>query len=63
MSDAGDLASEDITRVLAIADAKIFRKSYCDQTRELGSLWGHLLATTHQIAYFKVSRFAVFASG
>jgi acyl-CoA thioesterase len=52
-ADAADLASEDITRVLAVADAKIFHKSYGDQTGELWSPRGRLLATTHQIAYFK----------
>ena len=51
--DADDLASEDITRVLAIADAKIFHKSYGDQNGELWSPSGRLLATTTQIAYFK----------
>jgi hypothetical protein len=48
-----DLARENITQVLAIADAKIFHKSYCDQNGELWSPQGRLLATTHQIAYFK----------
>jgi acyl-CoA thioesterase len=48
-----DLASEDITRLLAIADAKIFHKSYGDQNGELWSPSGRLLATTTQIAYFK----------
>jgi acyl-CoA thioesterase len=52
-ADAEDLAAEDISRVLAVADANIFRKSYSDQTGELWSPQGRLLATTHQIAYFK----------
>jgi len=52
-ADAEDLAAEDITRVLAVADAKIFHKSYCDQSGELWSPSGRLLATTTQIAYFK----------
>jgi Thioesterase-like superfamily len=51
--DAEDLAAEDISRVLAVADARIFRKSYSDQTGELWSPEGRLLATTHQMAYFK----------
>ena len=51
--DAEDLAAEDITRVLAVADAKIFHKSYGDQNGELWSPNGRLLATTTQIAYFK----------
>jgi acyl-CoA thioesterase len=50
---AEDLAAEDITRVLAVADARIFHRSYGDQTGELWSPHGRLLATTHQIAYFK----------
>ena len=52
-ADAADLAAEDITRVLAAADAKIFHKSYGDQNGELWSPSGRLLATTTQIAYFK----------
>jgi len=52
-ADAGDLAAEDTTRVLAVADAKIFHKSYGDQNGELWSPSGRLLATTSQIAYFK----------
>jgi hypothetical protein len=52
-ADAEDLAAEDISRVLAVADAKIFHKSYGDQSGELWSPQGRLLATTHQIAYFK----------
>jgi Thioesterase-like superfamily len=52
-ADAEDLAAEDITRVLAVADARIFHKSYGDQIGELWSPHGRLLATTHQIAYFK----------
>ena len=34
-ADADDLAAEDISRVLAVADAKIFNKSYGDQNGEL----------------------------
>jgi acyl-CoA thioesterase len=48
-----DLAAEDTTRVLAVADAKIFNRSYADQNGELWSPGGRLLATTTQIAYFK----------
>jgi acyl-CoA thioesterase len=51
--DAEYLAAEDISRVLAVADAKIFHKSYGDQNGELWSPNGRLLATTTQIAYFK----------
>ena len=52
-ADAEDLAAEDTSRVLAVADAKIFHKSYGDQAGELWSPGGRLLATTTQIAYFK----------
>src|SRR5262249_13342101 len=52
-TDSDELAAEDITRVLATADAKIFHKSYADQNAELWSPNGRLLATTTQIAYFK----------
>jgi acyl-CoA thioesterase len=52
-ADEQDLAHEDITRVLAVADARIFHKSYCDQSGELWSPSGRLLATTTQIGYFK----------
>lgn len=52
-ADADDLVAEDTSRVLAVADAKIFHKSYGDQNGELWSPSGRLLATTTQIAYFK----------
>jgi len=48
-----ELAAEDITHVLAVADAKVFNRSYQDQHGELWSPSGRLLATTTQIAYFK----------
>jgi len=48
-----DLEAENITRVLAVADAKVFNRSYQDQHGELWSPSGKLLATTTQIAYFK----------
>jgi acyl-CoA thioesterase len=52
-TDAESLAAEDITHVLAVADARIFHGSYGDQHGELWSPDGRLLATTTQIAYFK----------
>ena len=52
-TDAEELAAEDVSRVLAVADAKIFHRSYGDQNGELWSPNGRLLATTTQIAYFK----------
>ena len=50
---AEDLIGEDITHVLACADARIFNRSYQDQTGELWSPSGRLLATTTQMGYFK----------
>jgi acyl-CoA thioesterase len=52
-ADAEDVAKEDISHVLAVADARIFHKSYGDQSGELWSPSGRLLATTTQMAYFK----------
>ena len=52
-ADAADLEAENITHVLGVADARIFHKSYGDQSGELWSPTGRLLATTTQIAYFK----------
>lgn len=51
--DAADLAAEAITGLLGVADAHVFHKSYADQTAELWSPSGRLLATSQQIAYFK----------
>jgi len=52
-TDAEGIAAENVTRVLAVADGKIFHKSYGDQSGELWSPNGRLLATTTQICYFK----------
>ena len=52
-TDLESLAAEDITRLLAVADARIFNRSYGDQHGELWSPQGRLLATTTQIGYFK----------
>lgn len=49
-----DLEAARDTHVLAVADAHVFNKSYADQTGALWSPDGQLLATTQQIAYFKV---------
>jgi acyl-CoA thioesterase len=52
-ADSDDLKAEHISHVLTVADAKSFNKSYGDQSGELWSPGGRLLATTQQIAYFK----------
>ncbi len=51
--DADGLHAEAAHHVLAVADANSFHRSYADQTGQLWSPGGRLLATTHQIAYFK----------
>ena len=48
-----ELAAENITHVLGVADAKVFNRSYQDQHGELWSPSGKLLATTTQMGYFK----------
>ena len=53
-ADSADLQSDRITTVLGLADARVFHKSYADQTAELWSPSGALLASTHQVAYYKV---------
>jgi acyl-CoA thioesterase len=52
-ASAEELVAEDITHILATADANIFHRSYGDQTGHLWSPNGRLLATTTQMAYFK----------
>jgi acyl-CoA thioesterase len=48
-----DLVGENITHLLGCADAKIFNRSYQDQSGELWSPSGKLIATTTQMGYFK----------
>lgn len=52
-ADAADLAAENATAALGVADAHIFHKSFSDQTGALWSPGGRLLATTSQVVYFK----------
>ena len=53
-TDTEELTREDISRVfLRSPTPRIFHKGYGDQSGELWSPQGRLLATTHQIAYFK----------
>ncbi len=57
-ADVENLAGEDISRVLAVANAKIFQtpRSSRRVTATRAASFGHrtgLLATMHQIAYFK----------
>ena len=52
-ADAADLAGIGDAPLLGSADAKIFTKGFSDQTAELWSGDGQLLATSHQIVYFR----------
>lgn len=52
-ADADDLAVVGDAPVLGEADAKIFTKGFSDQTGDLWSREGRLLATSHQIVYFR----------
>jgi hypothetical protein len=52
-ADASDLAAENTTMVLGVADANIFHKSFSDQIGQLWAPSGRLLATTTQTCYFK----------
>lgn len=50
---ADDLAAQSDDFVLATAHARRFHKGYFDQTAELWSTTGTLLATGHQVVYYK----------
>lgn len=52
-ADAGQLAEQGSAPVLGLARALNFRKGFFDQTAEIWSETGALLATTHQVVYFK----------
>ena len=52
-ADAGQLAAQGGAPVLGLARALNFRKGFFDQTAEIWSEAGELLATTHQVVYFK----------
>lgn len=52
-SDADELRSIAASRVIGCADARRFHRSFSDQSGELWSPDGRLLATSHQVAYFK----------
>ena len=52
-ADAAQLAEQGTQHVLACARALNYRNGYFDQSAELWGAGGHLLATTHQMVYFK----------
>ncbi len=52
-ADSALLAEVGSRHVLGVAKALNYRHGYFDQTGELWSHEGHLLASTHQLVYFK----------
>jgi acyl-coenzyme A thioesterase PaaI-like protein len=51
---ADELAVHGDAPLAALADARIFHRSFCDQSAELYGNGGRLLATSTQVAYFRV---------
>lgn len=51
---ADELAAHGNAPLAAFADARVFHRSFCDQTAELYGAGGQLFATSTQIAYFRV---------
>lgn len=52
-ADAAQLAAQGSQHVLAQADAQAFRNGFFDQTAQLWDREGRLLATSHQLVYYK----------
>jgi acyl-CoA thioesterase len=52
-ADAQELAAVGSAPLFGVADAHVFHKGYFDQKAELWSRAGTLLATSHQIVYFR----------
>jgi acyl-CoA thioesterase len=52
-ADAAGLSAVGSAPLLGVSDAKVFNKGYADQTVELWSRDGSLLATSTQIVYFR----------
>jgi hypothetical protein len=50
---ADDLAAQGAAPVLGIADSRVFDRGFHDQSAEIWSADGTLLATTHQTVYFR----------
>jgi hypothetical protein len=51
---ADELAAHGEAPLAALADARVFHRSFCDQTVELYGAGGQLFATATQIAYFRL---------
>lgn len=52
-ADGARLAAQGTRHVLGLARALAYRNGYYDQTAEIWSDDGHLLASTHQIVYYR----------
>ena len=52
-ADAAALAAQGGQHLLAVAQGRRFTQGYFDQSAELWSRDGHLLASSHQLVYFK----------
>lgn len=52
-TDAAGLAAQGTKPLIGVADARVFRKGYFDQTAELWGTDGTLLATSVQTVYYK----------
>lgn len=52
-TDAAGLAAQGTAPLIGVADTKVFRQGYFDQSAELWSADGRLLATSVQTVYFK----------
>jgi acyl-CoA thioesterase len=48
-----DLAAQGTAPVLGVADSRVFERGFHDQSAELWSADGRLLATTHQAVYYR----------
>jgi acyl-CoA thioesterase len=51
---AEELAAHGSAPLAAVADARVFHRSFCDQSAELYGRGGQLLATSVQVAFFRV---------
>jgi acyl-CoA thioesterase len=53
-ASADELAAHGVAPLAAVVDARVFHRSFGDQTAELYGAGGQLLATAGQVAYFRV---------
>jgi len=52
-ASADELAAHGTAPLAAVADSHVFHRSFCDQSVELYGRDGQLLATSHQVAFFR----------